>query len=92
MAIQQGSIELHVHQVTAVDWLLSLTSKSVTGAILADEMGLGKTIMALAYLSRLHRDGLARPPFLIVVIVPPHHSRSEQQFAPLGSLVGALSH
>ena len=41
-----GDKHLHVHQVTAIQWMMSMSS----GGLLCDEMGLGKTLTTVGFL------------------------------------------
>ena len=48
--------ELKPHQLSGVQWLVSLHNKHLNG-ILADEMGLGKTIQTIALIAYLMESG-----------------------------------
>ena len=58
--------ELLDYQMTGLNWLAYLWSRSESG-ILADEMGLGKTVQSIAWISWLFHDRQQYGPFLIVV-------------------------
>lgn len=57
---------LRDYQSIGSSWLGGLY-ESGYGGILADDMGLGKTVQAIAHLSRIHEDGKAESPSLLIV-------------------------
>ncbi|XP_055742110.1 SWI/SNF-related matrix-associated actin-dependent regulator of chromatin subfamily A containing DEAD/H box 1A-like [Salvelinus fontinalis] len=64
-SVLNRKLQLKPYQLIGLKWLLLLHQHKLNG-ILADEMGLGKTIQAIAFLGRLHQDGIDGPHLITV--------------------------
>ncbi|XP_071210056.1 SWI/SNF-related matrix-associated actin-dependent regulator of chromatin subfamily A containing DEAD/H box 1A-like [Salvelinus alpinus] len=64
-SVLNRKLKLKPYQLIGLKWLLLLHQHKLNG-ILADEMGLGKTIQAIAFLGRLHQDGIDGPHLITV--------------------------
>ncbi|XP_023834605.1 SWI/SNF-related matrix-associated actin-dependent regulator of chromatin subfamily A containing DEAD/H box 1A [Salvelinus sp. IW2-2015] len=64
-SVLNRKLNLKPYQLIGLKWLLLLHQHKLNG-ILADEMGLGKTIQAIAFLGRLHQDGIDGPHLITV--------------------------
>uniref|UniRef100_A0A4W5QIF5 SNF2 related chromatin remodeling ATPase with DExD box 1a n=1 Tax=Hucho hucho TaxID=62062 RepID=A0A4W5QIF5_9TELE len=64
-SVLNRKLQLKPYQLIGLKWFLLLHQHKLNG-ILADEMGLGKTIQAIAFLGRLHQDGIDGPHLITV--------------------------